>query len=82
MSEFHQKAAQLSPQLYEQFKQVVETGKWPDGRSLTNEQQEIVLQSIIIYENANLDPTEHTAAISDRCASKGNNDTQTLSIKT
>jgi hypothetical protein len=81
MSEFHQKAAQLSPQLYQQFKQVVETGKWPDGRALSNEQQEIVMQSIIIYENAHINPAEHTAAISDQCASRSENEAQPINIK-
>ena len=83
MSDFKEKALQLSPEIYQQFKSSVATGKWPDGRSLTDEQREIVMESIIIYEHAYLPEEEHVGHITDACKSKSDssNDTQTIKVK-
>jgi len=43
----------ITPEVYQSLKQAVEIGKWPDGRSLTNEQKEYCLQAIIAYDNLN-----------------------------
>lgn len=49
---FEDAAQQISPDIYERFKEALELGKWPDGRVLTKEQKEICLQAIIVYERA------------------------------
>lgn len=49
---FEDAAQQLSPEIYERFKQALELGKWPDGRVLSKEQKEICLQAVILYETA------------------------------
>ena len=70
MTEFEQKSRQLSPELYRQFKSSVELGKWPDGRNVTKEQKEILLQAIIIYEAHHLTENERTGVMEDACASR------------
>jgi uncharacterized protein YeaC (DUF1315 family) len=49
---FEETAQQLSPEIYERFKQALELGKWPDGRMLSKDQKEICLQAVILYETA------------------------------
>ena len=49
---FEDAAQQISPDIYQRFKEALELGKWPDGRVLTKEQKEICLQAIIVYETA------------------------------
>jgi len=82
MSEFKEKAQQISPDIYRQFKRAIEVGRWPDGRRLGNDQREIVLEAIILYENAHLPEEERTGHIADGCKSKKvTDDTQNLTIK-
>lgn len=83
MSEFKERALQLSPEIYQQFKTSIATGKWPDGRRLTEEQRAIVMESIIIYENAYLPSEEHTGHIEDSCKSKSTvqDEEQTITLK-
>mgnify|MGYP000291141076 CR=1 FL=1 len=47
---FEDVAESISPDVYAQFKQAIELGKWPDGRVLSAEQKEICLQAIMLYE--------------------------------
>lgn len=49
---FEDVAQQISPEIYQRFKDALELGKWPDGRVLSREQKEICLQAIIVYETA------------------------------
>ena len=46
----------LSPEMYERLRQALETGKWPDGRSLTNQQKEDTMQAVIAWGNKHLPP--------------------------
>ena len=39
--------------IYQRFKQAIELGKWPDGRSLTIKQKELCLQTVMLYEAKN-----------------------------
>lgn len=70
MSVFKDKAQNISPVIYEQFKESVETGKWPDGNGLSSEQREIVIEAIILYEHANMPAESRTGQLSDQCSSK------------
>ena len=56
---FEDVAEAISPEVYEQFKQAIELGKWPDGRALSAAQKEICLQAIMLYEaKHNIDTSE------------------------
>jgi len=50
MMNFEDVAEAISPDVYKQFKQAIELGKWPDGRVLSVVQKEICLQAIMLYE--------------------------------
>ncbi len=43
-------AKNISPALYQQLKQAVETGKWLDGNQLTEQQKEHSLQLVMAYQ--------------------------------
>ncbi len=82
MKDFRQEAARLSPAVYQQFIQAIATGKWPDGRTLAEEQREIITEAIILYEHANLPPEQYTGHIPDRCRSAaGDADVQKLELE-
>ena len=40
----------ITPAMYSQLQKVVETGKWPDGRVLSDEQRSLCMQAIIAYD--------------------------------
>jgi len=70
MSDFKQTAQSLTPEIYASFKTAIELGKWPDGRVLSNEQRNIVMEAIIHYESQHVAETERTGVIADSCKSK------------
>ncbi|SHF41531.1 hypothetical protein SAMN02745148_02570 [Modicisalibacter ilicicola DSM 19980] len=47
---FERMIRQMTPSVYESFKQAVALGKWPDGRRLTAEQTELCLEAVMRYE--------------------------------
>ncbi|MCP8898404.1 YeaC family protein [Gilvimarinus xylanilyticus] len=63
MNDFEQILANLTPEVYANLKRAVELGKWPDGRVLSDEQRELCMQAVIVYEHKNLKPEEHTGFI-------------------
>jgi uncharacterized protein YeaC (DUF1315 family) len=40
----------ITPEIYQQLQKAVEIGKWPDGRSITEEQRSLCMQAIIAYD--------------------------------
>jgi uncharacterized protein YeaC (DUF1315 family) len=42
--------AVMSPDIYGKFKQAIETGKWLDGKPLSPQQRETVLQAVLMYQ--------------------------------
>jgi uncharacterized protein YeaC (DUF1315 family) len=52
-------AKNISPSLYEQLKQAVETGKWLDGNKLSVQQKEHSLQLVMAYQSQFNDDPEH-----------------------
>ena len=40
----------MTPEVFANLRQAVETGKWPDGRALTEEQKENSLQAVLLYQ--------------------------------
>lgn len=47
---FDDAATLIDPEIYKRFRQAVELGKWPDGRSLSKDQKEICLQAMMLFE--------------------------------
>ncbi|MDT0581794.1 MULTISPECIES: DUF1315 family protein [Alteromonadaceae] len=41
----------MTPQIYDNLRNAVETGKWPDGTPLTEEQKENSLQAVLLYQS-------------------------------
>ncbi|WP_413699179.1 DUF1315 family protein [Psychromonas sp. KJ10-10] len=52
-------AKKLSPSLYLQLKQSVETGKWLDGKPLNDNQKAETLQLIMAYQSLHNETPEH-----------------------
>ncbi|WP_372880426.1 YeaC family protein [Psychromonas sp.] len=56
-------AKSISPALYQQLRQAVETGKWLDGNKLTEEQKAHSLQLLMAYQSQfNAQPEHFTIA--------------------
>lgn len=49
----------LSPQVYEKLLQAVETGKWLDGSTLTDQQKNTCMQGVILYQSKVLKSEQH-----------------------
>ncbi|PKF60602.1 DUF1315 domain-containing protein [Psychromonas sp. psych-6C06] len=59
MSNITEYAKNLSPELYQQLKQAVETGKWLDGNKLDENQKADTLQLIMAYQSLHNDKPDH-----------------------
>jgi uncharacterized protein YeaC (DUF1315 family) len=53
-----QLVASMTPELYERLREAVETGRWPDGNALTEQQREDTLALVMLYQARHLDQTE------------------------
>ncbi len=67
---FEDVAQQLDPDIYQRFKQALELGRWPDGRTLTPEQKEICMQSVMLYEAKHGVPEEQRLGYIDKSRKK------------
>ncbi|TNE81557.1 MAG: DUF1315 family protein [Gammaproteobacteria bacterium] len=75
--DFQQLIDSITPDIYENLKLAVETGKWPDGTRLTPEQRENSLQAIIAYDARHKSTEERVGYVppkkkAEPCASKKN----------
>jgi uncharacterized protein YeaC (DUF1315 family) len=57
--EVEQLVAAMTPQIFENLQKAVETGKWPDGARLTDEQKENALQAVLLYQAKVAHSQEH-----------------------
>lgn len=48
--DFQQLLNSITPEIYQQLQKAVELGKWPDGRSINDEQRSLCMQAIIAYD--------------------------------
>lgn len=75
----------LTPEVYENLKNAVATGRWPNGRKLEDGQRELCMEAVIWYENTNSIPSEQRVGFIDlgSKAKKGGDgpDEQILTIK-
>jgi uncharacterized protein YeaC (DUF1315 family) len=60
---FDKLVATLTPELVDTFRRAIETGKWPDGRRLSDEQRATCMQAVIAWEHHHLSETERTGYI-------------------
>lgn len=51
--DFQQLLNSITPEIYQQLQKAVELGKWPDGRSINDEQRSLCMQAIIAYDQRN-----------------------------
>jgi len=69
---------------YERMKQALETGRWPDGRLLTEDQRSHTMQAVIAWGELHLPEQERVGFINKgRKAGKtcgDEDDTQTLTV--
>jgi len=82
--EYGELVKQLTPELVATFKRALELGRWPDGRSLTQEQRESCLQAVIAFDANNLPEQERVGYINRRHKAGGECDdavTETQTIK-
>lgn len=54
---------QLTPEIYDNMKRAVETGRWPDGRKVSDEQRATCMQAVIAWEATHLPESERTGYI-------------------
>ena len=40
----------MTPEVYENLRNAVETGKWPDGKALSEEQKSNSMQAVLMYQ--------------------------------
>ncbi len=80
---YEQLLQRLDPQVYQNLKQSLQLGKWPDGRALSAEQKEICMEAIIWYEQKHNVPAEQRVGYIDRgsgCGGAGDDSTETVRI--
>jgi uncharacterized protein YeaC (DUF1315 family) len=52
--DYHQLIASMTPDLYQRLLRAVESGKWPDGKKLTEQQRGNAMQAIIAWGDKHL----------------------------
>ncbi len=73
----------ITPEIYANMRRALETGRWPDGRQLTEKQREDTMSAVIAYDQLNLPENQRTGYI-DRGQKEGemcDDDTQPLTFK-
>ena len=63
----------MTPAIHQILRTALEIGKWPDGRSLTNQEREASLQAVIVYEHGNLPESERVGFMPTKCPSSAKN---------
>ena len=73
--DFQQLIDSITPEIYENLKNAVETGRWPNGLPLTSEQREQSLQVIIAFDLRHRQKPDRVGYIHsekhDHCGSTG-----------
>lgn len=49
----------MTPEVYDRLREAVETGKWPDGTPLSEDQKESSMQVVMLYQARIAHSTEH-----------------------
>ena len=65
----------MTPQIYENMKQAIELGRWPDGRKLDAEQRAHCMEAAILFEQKTGMPAEKRIGyMESACKSKSSDD--------
>ena len=59
----------MTPEIYQNLKQSLELGRWPNGERLTDEQRDTGLQAIIAWEYEHLPEAERVGYMPQKCKS-------------
>ncbi|MEE1672370.1 DUF1315 family protein [Agarivorans aestuarii] len=51
--------AAISPEIYQNMLTAVETGRWPDGKQLSDEQRDHTQQMVILYQSKHNHQPQH-----------------------
>ncbi|MCG9596988.1 DUF1315 family protein [Vibrio sp. Isolate25] len=49
----------ITPEAYERLLYAVETGKWPEGTSLSQEQRDSCMQAVMLYQSKHNSEAQH-----------------------
>lgn len=49
----------MTPEVYERLSYAVETGKWPDGSALSQEQRSSCMQAVMLYQSRHNTEAQH-----------------------
>ncbi|HHX35114.1 MAG TPA: DUF1315 family protein [Gammaproteobacteria bacterium] len=60
MKSFADLIQRITPETYKTLKLAMEIGKWGDGTKMTQEQKELTMQAMILWEQNNLPEEERT----------------------
>jgi uncharacterized protein YeaC (DUF1315 family) len=72
----------MTPDVFQNMKDALELGRWPDGRKLGKEQKVLCMEALIRYEEMSDIPSEQRIGYMEgACKSTKQDDTQTLIIK-
>ena len=55
----------LTPEVYQRLQLAAETGKWPDGTQLTEQQHQQTVQLVMLYQSQVLKTEQHFAVGED-----------------
>ncbi|WP_067520368.1 DUF1315 family protein [Endozoicomonas ascidiicola] len=61
----------MNPAIHQSLRQSLELGKWPDGRTMTQEERDASLQAVIVYEYQHLPESERIGYMPAKCGSSG-----------
>lgn len=82
--DFEKAAQSMGSDVYQRFKSAIETGRWPDGSSVSEEQKQTCMQAIILYEQKHVAADQRTGFVTPKpsaCASDKPNDTDESTLK-
>ena len=60
---FEDMISRMTPVMHRQFKSAIETGRWPDGSKLTDEQRAICMEAVMTYDAKFLTESERVGYI-------------------
>ena len=68
--QYRESVQQMDRQVYEQLLESLSTGRWPDGRTLTETQRQHAMRAVITWGEIHLSPEERVGFI-DKGAKAG-----------
>lgn len=68
--QYRESVQQMDRQVYEQLLESLSTGRWPDGRALTETQRQHAMRAVITWGEIHLSPEERVGFI-DKGAKAG-----------